>query len=353
MNNAAIYPYTTYNFYMYEALCKHRPDLNITSLVIPKAFSKSIIIPNDVLVFDKIDKVIPTVDWIVFLPMWDEQRLYKEILMSIKSGKNIICTVDFPFDKITELKDAACKKGVVFETDESNGLFQKLKKRADVYTQQESVVIAVGSLTKGIDSSKYVLALSDKLADYGYRVSVIASNQVLSALGFSMMPVSKIIENNLDHTIVQINRLFNYVQLKQRPDIILVQLPDEGIYRISNDYETCFGAETYLVSQAVDIDYCIMLSPVIDADPETFDYLSEVSKSRYGFVYNGVCITHNIVDMGVAQGTEKMNYYIASVGSVKEVVGLLRENTTGDIIYFDSESDWYTEVANDIVNRCS
>jgi hypothetical protein len=80
-----------------------------------------------------------------------------------------------------------------------------------------------------------------------------------------------------------------------------------------------------------------MLSPVMDLDASDYEYRSEIAKYRYGFSFNSICITPNLVDTGAAQGTVDMNYYLASDMDVQNAVTMLRENTDADMMYADAK----------------
>lgn len=353
MTRAAVYPVTTHNSYLVEMLSLYRKDIQITSVIVPMAYKDRISIPKDIYVFHKMEESFSMIECMIFLSSWEDDDLYSRMAASIQAGKSIICAVKIPSEKIKMLTDMAQEMNVTFQTFDSVGLFDKLEKRGDPYTMQESAIVAVGALTKGISSSEAVSKLSRELVRCGYRVCTVVSDPDLRVLDFQWLPIDKLITNNLDHTIVQVNRFFNYIQLKYRPDVIVIQLPDEGVCRVSNVFETCFGAETYLISQAVDIDYCVMLSPLIGFETEEYNVLSDISKYRYGFIYNSIYITQNILDMSVAPGTVEINYYKASAENIQQTIKHLQDSKESHMLYVSYNDECYFAMADDIIRSLS
>ena len=350
MTDVAVYPITARNSFMLSGLRKIRKDLNITCAVVPNAYRK-VEIGEDLLVVHNIEEVPCSIKCIIFLSMWDKQRMFKEMSHALQAGISIVCADDIPQEKQQTLYEIADQANTTCEFYDSNLLFTFLSERSDVFTPQESVVVAVGSLTKGINTSKTIIDLYCELTEMGYRVGVIASDPELQLFKFWWLPIQKVIDKDLDDSVIQINRLANYFQLTQRVDVILVQLPDEGLYRVANEYETCFGVGTFLVSQAIDIDYSVMLLPAMSLELESFNFLNTTFMYRYGFEMDSVCVTHNTIDFGAPQGTKEMKYFISTDADVETLAAELQEGEQR--VFVDTNTNWCKEVANDIVKNLS
>lgn len=350
MTDVAVYPITARNSFMLNALKMIRSDLHITCAVVPNAYRK-VLVDESIQVVHGIEDIPCNTKCIVFLSSWDKQRMFEEMSHALQTGMSIICADDIPQEKRHTLYAIANQANVTCEFYDSNLLFTFLSERNDVFTSQESVVVAVGALTKGINTSKTIIDLYYELTGMGYRVGVISSDSELQLLKFWWLPIQKVIDKDLDTTIIQINRFANYFQLMQKVDVILIQLPDEGLYRVADEYETCFGAGTFLVSQAIDIDYGIMLLPAMNLELESFNFLNTTFMYRYGFEMNSVCITHNILDFGAPQGTKEMAYYISADADVRALATDLQGAKAN--VFVDCDTNWCRAVVNDIIESLS
>ena len=119
------------------------------------------------------------------------------------------------------------------------------------------------------------------------------------------------------------------------------------------DFVSCFGAKTFLISQAVDFDYGIVLSPIIDSDPMLYKQLSDVSKSRFGFEYNSVCLVPKTVNLDIAQGEEIVKYYTASFDDLKNTVATLQQGIEKDINFLSIQENPDVCIRQHIVNCLS
>lgn len=349
---ALIYPYRAEYDYFVDALKIYRTDLEITSVVIPQSYAKYCPIPVNVKNYTKFDDALQQVECVVFLPMDNFDLLHKRASQVLEEGKKVILSSAIPKEQVKLLKELANFNNTSIEYQDKTEITEYLKNRSDIFTQQESVVIGIGSLTQGISTSKIAVKLCNELSNRGYSVSIIGTSPELAALNIDILPLDEMIQTDLDDTIVQINRFANLFQLRNRPNIVILQLPNEGLYRVSSDYSTCFGAKTFLVSQAIDIDYCVMVTPYMDMDADVFSELSDISEKRYGFRYDALCFAHRIVDMQWAAGETELRYYLAESKGVKETVSRLRKEDASRI-YIDSADEWYSCVADDIIEQLS
>lgn len=350
---ALVYPFRAEYSYFVEALKSYRKDLEVTSVVIPKAYSKYCPIPDGLNIFSKFDDALPNVDCVIFLPIDNVNLLHEKAAITLAKGKKVIIGAAMPINLLNSLKEKARENNSSIEFQDNLYLTEFLRRRADIFTQQESVVIAVGTLTQGINTSKIVVKLREELSNRGYSVGVIGTSPELNALNIENLPLDEMIQTDLDDTIVQINRFVNLFQLKNRSNIIILQLPSEGLYRVSSDYSTCFGAKTYLLSQAIDIDYCIMVTPYMDMDGEVFSELSDISEKRYGFGYDALCFEHKVVDLQGTPGETEIRYYLTESEGVQDTVARLRNEDNIGRLYLDSSDDWYGYVADNIIEQLS
>lgn len=353
MRKAAIYPITSHNQFLLRELDGIFEDLNITTIVVPNAFAQEVSAPNYT-VFHRVEDLVGSVDAVIFISSWDTQRMHNEISMILSHGIDVITTIAFSMDAANQLHQVAKLHGAEFRMPVKDHIIKLLNERDDVYSQPESIVIAVSSITKGISTSEMITSISASLKSIGYNVGVICSDADLQLIrGYEWLPINNMITDHLDRCIMKINSFANLLQMIQKPDVILVQMPDEGLYRMTYDFASCFGAKTYLISQAIDFDYGIVLSPLIDSDPSLYEQLSEISKSRFGFEYNSVCVCPKIVNVDIAQGEETVKYYTAPSDNLAKTVEELKNCSTNEISYFSASGDFVAPLVQRVIDYLS
>lgn len=353
MKTAAIYPITSHNKYLLKALNGRFRDYQITTAIIPNAFSNNIV-TSDYFVRHKIEDIIGTVDAVIVINSWDSSRMYNEIIKVLSKGIDVITTIAFKKDEINFLSQIANENATTIKTAYDSHIMQLLNERDDVYSQPESIVICISTITKGIATSGLTLSLAHLFEQSGYAVGIISTDSDLQLVDIcEWLPINDMISDNLDRCIMRINSFINLFQIVNKPDILILQLPDEGLYRMTYDFVSCFGAKTFLISQAVDFDYGIVLSPIIDSDPMLYKQLSDVSKSRFGFEYNSVCLVPKTVNLDIAQGEEIVKYYTASFDDLKNTVATLQQGIEKDINFLSIQENPDVCIRQHIVNCLS
>ncbi len=353
--NTAVYPVTTENLALFLALREMRPEWHITTAVIPNAFAKDCHPGDSVMVCHRLAELPQGVDTVVVLSFWNSEKLMAGIHQLMLAGKAIRCYAGMDEKMRREILLMGEKAGVSVEIPDPASLLDQIRRKDEIYMQQESIVVAIGAMTKGLDTSSSVIELQRKLTELGYHVSVVAANPDLRAFGFDYLSISDRVKQNLDETVMMINRYLTFHQFISRSDIVIFQLPDEGLHRLSDACETCFGALTYLVSQAASIDYGILLSPVLAAPAEMYRNLSEIAEKRYGFRYDCVRILPRIIDDDTDE-TDTVRYCRTDEQIVSRIVAELRNSTeTGDIdiLFTDDRADWAVAAANHMMERLS
>lgn len=353
MKNAAIYPITPKNQFLLTELDNQFDDLTITTAVVPNSFATQVSISNyDI--FHKVEDVIGHVDTVIFVSSWDTRRMYMEIDMVLNRGIDVITTILFSDEDAEHLCQIAHLHNANFTMKTKTHIAKLLDERDEAYSQPESIVIAVSPITKGISSSKLITGLFASLERAGYKVGVICSDSDLQLLsGYEWLPLDLMINEQLDRCIMKINEFANLFQMIYKPDVIIVQMPDEGLYRMTYDFASCFGAKTFLVSQAINFDYGIVLSPVIDFDFSLYEQLSHISAKRFGFEYNSICLVPKIVNLDIAQGEEVVKYYTASDNELEATTEMLANQSTNDIHFLAAFEDYITPLTRQIIEYLS
>ena len=355
--STAVYPVTPENFYLLKAIRDANPEMNVNTAVIPGAYSRECRPDNGFSACHKLSELPEEVDTVFFLSCPNTEKLLKSVRATVLAGKHAVCCGQIRPEKAEELRQLAESRGAKVTFFNTMETMERLKRREDPYIPQESIVIAVGALTRGISTSAAVIGLRDELAEQGYGVSVIASDPDLQMAGCDFLDVSDLIEQSLDHTIMRINSFLDFHQLRYRSDVILLQLPDEGLHRPSNEYETCFGAETYLISQAVSIDYGVMLSAVLDSYAMTYQKLSGIARQRYGFGYDTICILPQMPDATASAAAGRVDYFGMPEEDANAIMEAIlesaKEGENGDVLFLDVRQEWLPDAVQDIIGKLS
>lgn len=354
--NTAVFPVMPGNLALYNALCRMRPEMNISTAVIPYAYRNRCKTEKWITVCHLLSELPEAVDTVLLLSFWDPDRLISEIRKMISSGKAVICYARVPEETQKELLSQASAGGTCLTFPDTHQTVKRIYRTDDVYTSPESIAVAVGSLTQGLDTTSSVISLYQKLTTLGYRVSVLATNPDLQALGFEKLPVDELMSGNPDQTIMMLNRCMNHHQFRYQADLVLIQLPDEGLHRTSLKYEVGFGARTYLIGQAMSIDYGVMLSPMMEADARIYQALSKVAEKRYGFQYDCIRILPRTVDEYDPLGAEKVLYCGVPEEDAGEMATALRKSAEDegiDILFTGDPQNWADQTVQNMVDKLS
>ena len=359
MKKIALYPVTPKNLYIVKAIKTNHPDVDVDTIVVPNVFTKSVEIEmgQSVNIVHRVSDIPKEIDELLILSFWNYDIIKESIIEAIRMKMNIVCVARVKESDAFFLHELSSNAGVDLSFLNNENTLEFIRQHGEMYTPQSSIIIAFGALTKGIRTSESIVELKAVLESHGYSTSVVSSDPDLQLLGYDYLPMEQMIEKNLDNTVMEINRFFTHLETANKPNIIILQLPNEGLHRISLDYETCFGALTYLISQAVGIDYAVMLSPIIDPDAALYQELNQISKYRYGFGYNCVCILPQVIDTNSPQGAEDVDYCIVTSEQMIATTEALKESAKeinySDTLFISKQREWLTEVGKNVVDNLS
>ena len=355
--STAIWPVTPKNRFLAETVRRVRPELAADTAVVPNGWAKACN-PEGFRVVHRLAELPEEADTVLVLTGNDRRRQKEAIRELIRQGKQVLCAAKLAAEEQEQIREMGNAAGVRTFFFDNRARLEKVTRRDARFAPLESIVIAAGALTKGIRTTDLVIRLREGLAGQGYKVSVMASDPDLRALGCDYLPAEDLIGKDTDHTVMTINRYLNDHQNREGSDIILMQLPDEGLHRISADYETCFGVLTYLISQAANIDYGVMVAPVLDRDAAVYRALSETAKGRYGFGYDAVFVLPQTVDpMYTPHGAENVDYYTLPEEEREGILSGLRASAgapgTAEILFPEDSEDGIRELVNHIIDSLS
>ena len=203
-----------------------------------------------------------------------------------------------------------------------------------------------------MDSLSETSHLYKKLSEEGYKVSVITSNRNGTIMGYNLFP-EEILQDAYDTQVLELNRYFNKVQEEDHADILLVQI-DGGMLKYSNICYGDFGIKSYIVSQALAIDYFLLVSPVVDMTHENYQELSTIFKHRFGYNIDAVLFESLYIDLEESDSEEKIIY--RKIDEI-EMQKIMKENyifETSNIMYgINSDMKVYDLITENCIEKLS
>lgn len=352
----SVYPYSDNDFSLVENLIKNN-KLSISAVVYPKSWNVQTNSLLGINSFSDFDEALKTTDGLVILQNNQYKLTVQKIKKAIKQHKDIICCMQLKELDLLQIKGEAAKEGVLFDyiPKVNAEIRQKIEERTGYFLTQECVVIAIGAISEGISTSGLTLDLTTSLTSKGYNVTSIVSDVNLELCGFErLLPYQlKGVENDPSQFIYDLNVYINYLQMKHQSDIILLQLPQEGMFRVYNNLPFGFGVKPYLVSQAVDVDYSIIVSGVEIYDSDIYKKISECFENRYGFAIDAVVVSERTIDYSLSLQNSEMTYKAVPNEAVDSCVEELLTGKT-DILYCRKhEKNLGEKIAEHCIDRLS
>lgn len=351
-----IYPYSDNDFSLVEYLIKNN-KLSINAVIYPRSWN----VHTDSLLginsFSDFDEALKTTDGLVILQNNQYKLTVQKIKKAIIQHKDVICCMQLKEPDLLQLKSEAAKEGTLFDyiPKENAEIKQKIEERTGYFLTQECVVIAIGAISEGISTSELTLDLTTSFTSKGYNVTSIVSDVNLELCGFErLLPYQlKGVENDPSQFIYDLNVYINYLQMKHQSDVILLQLPQEGMFRVYNNLPFGFGVKPYLVSQAVDVDYSIIVSGVEIYDSEIYKKISACFENRYGFAIDAVVVSERTIDYSLSLQNSEMTYKAVPDDAVDSCVKELLTGKT-DILYCrNHEKNLGEKIAEHCIDRLS
>ena len=96
-----------------------------------------------------------------------------------------------------------------------------------------------------------------------------------------------------------------------------------------------YGVKAFITSQALTIDYFILISPIDDLDNDTYKTMSKTFAYRFGFPIDAVGIVDKIINTSDSNEEEKIVYEKADLQDVNAFVDRLNSSKKHRIQYFN------------------
>lgn len=302
-----IYPFYDECSSLIELIRDKEKNIKFEYAVYPRAWIKKVNIPAEILGSCDYEECLNLVNGVIITDISKYPYLYQDIIkkihIALDNGCTVKCCAKLEEEDRKEFENLSER---FFYYQEDFKKIQDVKNNGNPYQIQDCVVVGVGNLLQGMDSLEEVSHLYKKLSEEGYKVSVITSNRNGTIMGYNLFP-EEILQDAYDTQVLELNRYFNKVQEEDHADILLVQI-DGGMLKYSNICYGDFGVKSYIVSQALAIDYFLLVSPVVDMTQKNYQELSTIFKHRFGYNIDAVLLKNLYIDLEESDSEEKIIY---------------------------------------------
>lgn len=318
MNKLAIYPFSQSSSPLYEFLPIFRPEYETVHLVSPVGLSLA---GYDVghatnrsnmgiIVQDDIDQALADCDALL-VPFGDlktDPAFYDAFAVMCKAaeqGKTVFCA--------PKLTQSQYKKLNSIASSLHYGFLEKAYRAEYVTTTMYSPsapVVFVHNLTLEADSFEVTLSLAQSFKRDGHRVSVIGARPEYNFLGMNgaSLLMNCVYGNQTYCSTPQYIQAFHHylriIELNQRPDVILVNIPGAAIPARDLYYNEA-GIYLFLLSRIVRPDYAIVCMPYTALTADAFHSIDEELRAKFGCGLDMIHFTNRCIHGEQARHTGK------------------------------------------------
>ena len=299
------------------------------------------------------DEYLENIDEVVILDSSDRGYLGNEYLNKITSAlnhkKNVSCYAILDKEKQDHLLKIAYENQAIITFCDGENFEADLNKRLQIL---ETPIAGFGNLISDENKNNEVASVAHQLKELGYKPTIVTQSKNMLLLEDIDVYVMKEYESYDVNSILEINQIIKTIEIKKRPDIILVTIPGT-MMKFSNEIYNDFSLGAYCFSQALDFDYFVMNSLIGKYPKEFYKSISECFEQKYGFNLDTICIENKNLDVSESIETHhtvlnKLPYmvvdqYLEEIGVSKEKMNFLN----------GCLKETYIQIAKDIASKLS
>lgn len=193
----------------------------------------------------------------------------------LRSEKEIIYT---PYI-CPELKNIIFNTGRAINLSDLKNIKKELSPSRHRYSIDVPVIMVMGT---SIMTEKFDLQLSirRKLQNMGYKVGQVGSKSFCELFGFHSIPEWFFDSTYLEaEKISMFNMFLKYIELEEKPDIIVVGVP-EGIIPLTKKHHFNYGIYAFEICCAVTPDYAVLALPYGEYNDEFYTEMKTLCQYR-------------------------------------------------------------------------
>lgn len=273
-------------------------------------------------------------------------KLY--IRESLQKEKMVICCSVFEEDFLASLAEETCLGQFVYIPAKRRVVIGDMHDQAENFYRTKAPVVLVGEMIGGLENYDIVEKLTRCFRERGYRVSAVGDKNYSELIEINRLPdMVTALGFSEDAKINLLNMFIRKIEKKEKPDIIILQLPG-AIMKYSNKLTESFGIVPFLLSQAVEADYMLLCVPYGMMSIEFYERLKSICLYRFNVELCGICMSNSMLDLQDSDNVSRRSFVNVSQEKVNEKIGIIRQKT--DLpIYNCSEEDAFREVCNNLV----
>lgn len=226
-----------------------------------------------------------------YLPAeFDEQGMVKDLLSCKKELVVLEHSIDFVPQWLINLSKKESLLKLVFSEK-----FWEKENQTTGYEGIHTPVLLVGGVVEEADVLEVTTMATKILRNMGLAVVTVTKESAAGIFGFlDFKPLYSKCENEAEK-IIRLNQVIQVIEKEMVPDIIIIEAPD-ALIRYNDLAPNGFGIQTYMLCQAVQIDFMVCCMPYDLAQIEFLRLLDQDFSLRYGVGIGMVHASNVLVD---------------------------------------------------------
>jgi len=246
-------------------------------------------------------------------------RIMSFMLSALGKRKAVWCAAVLSDDECQKIKEA-CGNDSEFRyllLEASNALpAQEPQKPRKLYRPSAPVVF-IAEMVGDSDGYEVLLSLHQRFTSNGYRSSAFCNRADSMVWGAHMLPdYMNDPQAKPTAIITDFNNYIKQVEKNERPDVILIHLP-ECLMKYDDIFTNGYGVLPYILSQAVQPDYMVACIPYGEVPEAQLKKISETCKHRFGCEIGIFHMSGIHIDYNESLSKRKMVYDYLSVDDVE------------------------------------
>lgn len=342
----AVYPFGEIYDYLIDAILKENKQMELAYLIRPHTWNSSEKYKKYEKNFEEFSDLVTSIDELIIL---ESELYFKSISLikcAIENGTRICCCEELNKEDLLGIQERCKQHNCVFTYygDKDYDINTKINMMPHRFYPQQYFVIVVTPIFQNLSTDKTTVELKNLLEDKGYRVTCLTTSNNLQILNYEVLPVQAI-NCASDESVYQWNQYFEWIQRMMNPEICIVQMPTEGLFRASGMIQHGYGVQTYLISQALYVDYCILQTCYTNL--LEYNDISDELEKRLGYSVDSIVVSDVCVDEEESYNLESVTYQKEEMGHCEEYCKDVVENNKAiSVIGIENASTW-----NDIVEN--
>lgn len=212
-------------------------------------------------------------------------EIVKNIILALNNRKEVKCFEKLSKNELNRIKNIAVMNETIFTYHFKNSIH--VSTRFDLMYKPKAIVIGVGKLLNNLNALSVMCDLANEYKKNGFFTMVLSNNVNADLFGFIKIPTKLSVEG--------FNKFIEKVERKYHPEILIIEFPD-AIMRYSDYINNDFGIYSYIITQAISIDYFVLLSCMNQFSMELFEELNLLSTYRFNCEINNILLEDYILD---------------------------------------------------------